>query len=645
MRRAELNLLGRFHFECRGPDRRRVHRRAAQVPSFFSASGRSVVLRGCALLALAGEASFATERDPGELRMAATDRSIWVWERDRSSADALTRFVHCETGGAAVSVCRPGPAVLGRVGHLCVVGTDAMVFFKDGTVRRFPVPRPLANEGVSATSTLEPSLPDPWFPALVASDARSERVFALTPVEVARKLVDRRAKVTQGGGNDDEPLRFGQPREGDRTPVADRAASGGRARSGEIDERARDGAGLPPQALFPPDDSLVVIRFERGLWSFDRAAPVGLRETDAVVAFWATAEGPRLWCRSAEGVSNGRVYRAAGSDAGWHSSAPPPIPADAVSVAAGFDEPSNADVLACVERDATNGEQAFGVRVWRSAGEDWDPGVSLSDSSGAPATWSTAPVISVAGRTVLTTPADGQGATDGPATRSVAVWSSVDGVQTSSIGVEKAFDSSREPRMHPIARHALPYTALAVVLSLAFVRRRERLTSPVVLQAGQSPARLERRFGAFVVDSLVLLPVSAPTMTWLWRSSVEGVVSWEELLRASEAANSPLFWAGVLFGAEFAAYATVFEWLMGATPGKRIFRCRVVGDGGAPCALSGILMRNVVRVVEFHFTASLLIVLLTPGRQRLGDLLAATLVVEEHVVDAFPSDGENGTQS
>ena len=86
--------------------------------------------------------------------------------------------------------------------------------------------------------------------------------------------------------------------------------------------------------------------------------------------------------------------------------------------------------------------------------------------------------------------------------------------------------------------------------------------------------------------------------------------------------------AAAVVGAVMGLYAAVFELVMGSTPGKRIAKCYVVGEGGGPAGAWPIFVRNVLRILEFHFLAVVLLVFLTPGRQRLGDMLARTTVVE-----------------
>lgn len=73
----------------------------------------------------------------------------------------------------------------------------------------------------------------------------------------------------------------------------------------------------------------------------------------------------------------------------------------------------------------------------------------------------------------------------------------------------------------------------------------------------------------------------------------------------------------------------------GRTPGKRAMGLRVVRTDGAPVGLAESLGRNLLRVVElpFGYAPAILAVALGPRRQRLGDLVAGTLVVRERRYD------------
>ncbi|NUO95121.1 MAG: hypothetical protein HOQ19_13670 [Gemmatimonadaceae bacterium] len=108
--------------------------------------------------------------------------------------------------------------------------------------------------------------------------------------------------------------------------------------------------------------------------------------------------------------------------------------------------------------------------------------------------------------------------------------------------------------------------------------------------------------------------------------------------RVPSATPAGISWAAaVLILAQFAVlwgYYVLFEGLMdGQTPGKRIHRLRVVREGGFSVTFGASAVRNLVRFVDmqpvFFYLVGLGSILATRRGQRLGDLVAGTIVVRE----------------
>jgi uncharacterized RDD family membrane protein YckC len=83
----------------------------------------------------------------------------------------------------------------------------------------------------------------------------------------------------------------------------------------------------------------------------------------------------------------------------------------------------------------------------------------------------------------------------------------------------------------------------------------------------------------------------------------------------------------------FFFYHLIFEFILnGQTPGKRQIGLRVVQSNGMPLTVTGLLIRNFVRLVDFlpiFYGVGLLSLFVTKNTQRLGDLAARTLVIRE----------------
>lgn len=92
------------------------------------------------------------------------------------------------------------------------------------------------------------------------------------------------------------------------------------------------------------------------------------------------------------------------------------------------------------------------------------------------------------------------------------------------------------------------------------------------------------------------------------------------------------FWLIFYFLLEW-FYPVVFELgRSGATPGKKIVGLKVVMDNGLPVTPAASFTRNLFRVADFlpfAFGAAIVSMLLRADSKRLGDIVAATVVVHE----------------
>jgi uncharacterized RDD family membrane protein YckC len=86
-------------------------------------------------------------------------------------------------------------------------------------------------------------------------------------------------------------------------------------------------------------------------------------------------------------------------------------------------------------------------------------------------------------------------------------------------------------------------------------------------------------------------------------------------------------------------YFAVFEWAWrGQTPGKRWLKLRVIREDGRPISFFEAMVRNLLRVVDFlippFYSIGLISVFATTRDQRVGDLVAGTVVVREREAEA-----------
>jgi uncharacterized RDD family membrane protein YckC len=86
-------------------------------------------------------------------------------------------------------------------------------------------------------------------------------------------------------------------------------------------------------------------------------------------------------------------------------------------------------------------------------------------------------------------------------------------------------------------------------------------------------------------------------------------------------------------------YFTFFEWIMsGRTPGKRWLRLRVIREDGRPITFWEAFVRNLLRIFDMlvppFYSIGLISVFISNRDQRIGDLVAGTVVVREREAEA-----------
>jgi uncharacterized RDD family membrane protein YckC len=89
----------------------------------------------------------------------------------------------------------------------------------------------------------------------------------------------------------------------------------------------------------------------------------------------------------------------------------------------------------------------------------------------------------------------------------------------------------------------------------------------------------------------------------------------------------------------FAGYFAFFEWLWsGQTPGKRWMKLRVIREDGRPIGFFEAMVRNLLRNFDImpspFYSIGLISVFATDRDQRVGDLVAGTVVVREREAEA-----------
>ncbi len=171
----------------------------------------------------------------------------------------------------------------------------------------------------------------------------------------------------------------------------------------------------------------------------------------------------------------------------------------------------------------------------------------------------------------------------------------------------------------------------ALVLFGAFLawRRRQAWTLMRRIQAHEIYATVGSRTGAYLVDLAIIVggAVLYSRLRGSYASPFEMV-----FLDFSKLPYWPFFVIYML-------YFSLAEWLFGTTAGKLLMGLCVVMDGGQKLSLTSAVIRNLVGFVERIPQIVLVVVwpmiLLTPRRQRLGDMLSRSFVVHKSALDIF----------
>ncbi|MBN2064498.1 MAG: RDD family protein [Sedimentisphaerales bacterium] len=187
-----------------------------------------------------------------------------------------------------------------------------------------------------------------------------------------------------------------------------------------------------------------------------------------------------------------------------------------------------------------------------------------------------------------------------------------------------------------------------VVLTTILCFRRSMTVGSLPVNPSGVPSPLGLRFPAFVVDFILMLFVVESLMKVL---NMLGVIDLEQLLFTMQNLPNPFEMTGkvnidvnflllfyVLIYAVMIVYFSLFEWLLSATPGKMLFGLKVVDSRTLAVnriSFWRILLRNVYRIFElvpYIFPLTLILIIISPRKQRSGDMVANTSVVLTRVV-------------
>ncbi|MCC6422069.1 MAG: RDD family protein [Phycisphaerales bacterium] len=136
------------------------------------------------------------------------------------------------------------------------------------------------------------------------------------------------------------------------------------------------------------------------------------------------------------------------------------------------------------------------------------------------------------------------------------------------------------------------------------------------------PADLESRAARIAPMSLRLSAGLVDALPYLIGGVLAVVASDDPVSRPFDRVMLP-YWIGLIV---YTLHPLITEMLFGRSVGKMIFGLRVEGIDGKPPTRGALAMRNLIRIVEVLTLFPLVLVFYSPLRQRLGDVVARTLV-------------------
>ncbi len=182
-----------------------------------------------------------------------------------------------------------------------------------------------------------------------------------------------------------------------------------------------------------------------------------------------------------------------------------------------------------------------------------------------------------------------------------------------------------KPNMGPQNYERMIIMGLILLMILSLWQRKTSVDTRSLTEQ-YSVARLYLRFGAALVD----MGVGAVVIMVIY--GLYSAASWTPIMQQIRTiifAPEDLFLHGqlLIFLGIYEFHVTLGELLFGRSLGKFLFSLRVVSEDGGKPGFVAVIMRNLFRIPEMLFMVLLILIFVSVQRQRLGDLLARTVVV------------------
>jgi len=174
-----------------------------------------------------------------------------------------------------------------------------------------------------------------------------------------------------------------------------------------------------------------------------------------------------------------------------------------------------------------------------------------------------------------------------------------------------------------------------LLLAMILLEQKNRPPAVLVLPAKFAPGALPRRLAAIIIDwvpitfiASISLVIFSPNLNLTADKAIE-------MLRPDQQHTIPVEIVVAMVGsfAAWIVYGSIMESKFRATLGKMAMKLEVISLDGERPTIRQAIMRNLIRPIEICILPIMIITsamsLMTRTRQRLGDLIARTVVVEK----------------
>jgi uncharacterized RDD family membrane protein YckC len=455
------------------------------------------------------------------------------------------------------------------------------VFFDDGRHFRY------GTRGIS----IDRNLPDTFLPLALAGDPAGQRLIALVPGWLAAKMTSSTSALFA----DDEP---------EAIPAATQPASAPRPASGPAEDF----------------EGFWLVTFTGRDWQPWWPAPVALNAEPAKAALAVTGRDVHLFWSADQTPTD--VQHAVLAEENW---------SHVVAVSQGWtghwrqvvvaDPLSTPRVVISLSQTAPKGD-GFRLRLAVLRDGAWTVSEPIGSADGP--------------RTFASTEADVALAAVGdqlalferlPKGRVQYLSLNLNGQTTGPEAFIPAFDPKPTPAVPTHIAEPLSVFLLVFVLGIVMWRRQETIVEAIPLPTGTALASLGARALAASIDLFPALAITAP---WWWPLVQEESFASGPVLRPG-LWPMDVYLAWLAIRVIYSSYSFFFESLTGRTPGKRLTKTRVINLDRHRPTYKQCAVRNFVRLLEMdpllQVFPALIVLIVTRNHQRLGDILAGTVVV------------------